>query len=467
MIITESDLIELSKTNVRQDYADTLVFNGKNQLLILKRRDDDDFMPSMWCLPGGKIEEGETRYNAAKRELWEETSILLDDNLTYLDWNTSFINDNNSKTHYFAAKYDVDFTMICLDITEHDEFAWINIKELGNYNFMFDLDERIKKNIKSIDSTENLLSSTFKHFEPQEVIEDINKAFDSDELSFENFVFCKGKFGDASHGGKLIKVKQTDKNGKQITKWVKNKKDDEKQNFDNLSDNELKEHAKNASEQSLNSTIKNHVNPKIREHAHNELSRRKKEEYKQEPVKEDSIDDLKTQYKDAMESNDFDKLMEISKKLAENSAKYQKEKLPQFNDNLGKHLTQNFSDEDKDNLDKYVSIKYKEINGQLREDKLSTENKKIVSVIDKVMKKNKLSQDTIVYRGFDSSDVKNQNAFSSTSLDESVAKNFSRGKNPTIKKYVIPKGTPCAYIGGKEYELLLPRNFDLQKFEQK
>jgi len=239
MIITESDLVKLSKTNVKQNYADTLVFNDENQLLILKRINDDDFQPSKWCLPGGKIEENENKYDAAKRELWEETSIFLDDNLTYLDWSNSIVNKDKSITHYFAAKYDVDFPMICLDITEHDEFAWINLIDLDNYDLLFDLGERIQKFVKNIDSTKTLVKSTFFQFIPKEVIEDINKAFDLDELSFENFVFCKSKFNDASHSGKLIKVKQTDKNGKQITKWVKNQKDEPKDKFANISDSEL------------------------------------------------------------------------------------------------------------------------------------------------------------------------------------------------------------------------------------
>ena len=285
MIITESDLIELSKTNVKQNYADTLVFNDENQLLILKRRDDDDFMPSMWCLPGGKIEEDENQYQAAKRELWEETSILLDDNLTYLDWNNKMLNNDRSYTYYFAAKYDVDFPMICLDINEHNEFAWIDLDDIDKYDFIFDLADRIQKFAKDIESTENLITSSFKEFEPYEIIEDVDKAFDSDELSIENFIFCKSKFEDASHGGKLIKVKQTDKNGKQVIKWIKNGQSDDKEDFSNLSDKELKEHAKKASEQSLNDTIKNHTNPKYREIAHKELDRRKKEEYIKEKDK--------------------------------------------------------------------------------------------------------------------------------------------------------------------------------------
>lgn len=51
-----------------------LVENDKGQLLLQRRSDTGE-----WCVPGGALEPGETYIEAAKRELKEETGILVSD----------------------------------------------------------------------------------------------------------------------------------------------------------------------------------------------------------------------------------------------------------------------------------------------------------------------------------------------------------------------------------------------------
>lgn len=47
-------------------------FDGiRKRILMLQRRDDQTY-PGCWCLPGGKVEEGETGPVALARELHEE-----------------------------------------------------------------------------------------------------------------------------------------------------------------------------------------------------------------------------------------------------------------------------------------------------------------------------------------------------------------------------------------------------------
>ncbi len=47
----------------------------ENSILILKRRDDETFLPGVWEVPGGGIDQGETIEQGVIRETQEEAGI--------------------------------------------------------------------------------------------------------------------------------------------------------------------------------------------------------------------------------------------------------------------------------------------------------------------------------------------------------------------------------------------------------
>jgi 8-oxo-dGTP pyrophosphatase MutT (NUDIX family) len=54
-----------------------IIVNSKNQILLLKRTDMDGVYPSIYCLPGGKLEPGELPPVGMIREVYEETGIKI------------------------------------------------------------------------------------------------------------------------------------------------------------------------------------------------------------------------------------------------------------------------------------------------------------------------------------------------------------------------------------------------------
>jgi 8-oxo-dGTP pyrophosphatase MutT (NUDIX family) len=63
--------------------AAIVVLRSEGRVLLLQRHPFDRAYPDpsgqgLWCLPGGKIDPGETPEQAATRELYEETGIQAD-----------------------------------------------------------------------------------------------------------------------------------------------------------------------------------------------------------------------------------------------------------------------------------------------------------------------------------------------------------------------------------------------------
>jgi len=101
-------------------------------VLILRRSQTDAWMPGHYGLPGGKLEPEENPKEAASRECKEEASLNVSPtDLVFLPQ----VSKQKKHAFFYTTKYTgepkLDF--------EHDDFAWVNLKDLSKYKVISDL----------------------------------------------------------------------------------------------------------------------------------------------------------------------------------------------------------------------------------------------------------------------------------------------------------------------------------------
>lgn len=131
-----------------QNYADVLVMDKDDKVLMLKRREDDEFEPNVWGLAGGKIEEGEDPKTAAQRELKEEADL----DISELEEVDVIENEDGSKSYYFKASLKEGEDAVVIS-EEHSEHGFFSAEELKTLPVIMRQNERfIQLVIKSINN---------------------------------------------------------------------------------------------------------------------------------------------------------------------------------------------------------------------------------------------------------------------------------------------------------------------------
>jgi len=140
-----------------------VVLNKKNQVFLAKRIDNPK---NFWQMPQGGIDDDEEFYEAAIRELEEETSIktvslikeidglttyLLPDHLVGIIWKGRY---KGQKQKWFIVRFEGKENEINIK-TKHPEFLdwkWVNIENLTDQvvNFKIHVYKQIQKELYKI-----------------------------------------------------------------------------------------------------------------------------------------------------------------------------------------------------------------------------------------------------------------------------------------------------------------------------
>jgi mutator protein MutT len=118
-----------------------IIRDESGKILIVKRSARDAY-GNLWCLPGGKVDYGQTAIEALKREVAEElslecTSVLF---LFYLDGLPSAPGD----PHYLTLFFSCLVTGTIKLNWESSDFAWVGPGDLEEYTLAFDNDKAIR-----------------------------------------------------------------------------------------------------------------------------------------------------------------------------------------------------------------------------------------------------------------------------------------------------------------------------------
>ena len=138
-----------------------VVLNNENKIFVAKRIDNPK---NFWQMPQGGVDKGENYYDAALRELKEETNItsvklikeidkkytyILPDNLIGIIWKGKF---KGQVQKWFLMRFVGNDSEIDINTIKPEflEWKWLNVDDLPKIavNFKRDIYQNLKKEIK-------------------------------------------------------------------------------------------------------------------------------------------------------------------------------------------------------------------------------------------------------------------------------------------------------------------------------
>ena len=118
-----------------------LIANGQGQVLLLKRA-NTNYGNNLWCLPGGKVEIGQTVAEALANELAEELSVRLVSAQFFFYQDRLPLEPSGLHCINFYFRCEVKGTLAMNE--ESADFAWIGLEDVSDYEITFRNEEAIR-----------------------------------------------------------------------------------------------------------------------------------------------------------------------------------------------------------------------------------------------------------------------------------------------------------------------------------
>ena len=114
--------------------ARLIIKNTRGKILILQRA-KSEYATGSWCLPGGKVDYGDTVEQSAARELEEETSLVCN-SLRFLFYQDS-LPLKPGGMHCVNLYFECAVSGSVVLNKESSHFAWIGPSDLEKYDIVF------------------------------------------------------------------------------------------------------------------------------------------------------------------------------------------------------------------------------------------------------------------------------------------------------------------------------------------
>ena len=109
-----------------EPFVGSIIYNDKGEILLIQSSKWGDY----WHIPGGHVEIGETREQALKREIMEETSLEIDD-IEFIGWQDAIeLKNYHKKKHFIFLDYCARMSGGKIAKSdEMEEYAWVKPEE--------------------------------------------------------------------------------------------------------------------------------------------------------------------------------------------------------------------------------------------------------------------------------------------------------------------------------------------------
>ncbi|NVP18049.1 NUDIX hydrolase [Candidatus Gracilibacteria bacterium] len=115
--------------NLFKIYARAIIINGNNDILLIKKRENQKIGGGEWLLPGGTLEFGENVEYTLIREVKEETNLDIKE-IVLLSNKKMIIGNTHWLGMYFLCKVKDEKKMSNMEVEKHETVGFFSLKDI-------------------------------------------------------------------------------------------------------------------------------------------------------------------------------------------------------------------------------------------------------------------------------------------------------------------------------------------------